>query len=521
MDNHIQFPCVEVEQGKAAHLYLGILSFEQLKALYTVSPRLPRKDDPYYSDLQDQEPAPFQRPQREDRLRKIARYISSIVAPLDETRKRSVFPGTLILGLLTDIEETPKLPKEAVQSVAYLCPDGNPPRKVIFLPKRENSLFVIDGQHRIAGLIRVLEDLDKTRPIAADDETVLARFEEKRKGILNFGLPISLLVDFDLDEQAVVFATVNFEQKPVQRSFYYDIFGAFEAADMTSLSFAHELVIHLQNSSQSPLRNMIKLLGSGPGMVSQAFVVERIIPLIDPGKATSVLRAFYSARYGGNVEGSKLFGMIIRNFFQAVKESFEYAWPIPRRDGSYSVYGYEFILCKSMVMSGLLGNLREIYKLALLDFAFGRELKVARETTFPADFFKSFLVEVDLSTREAIRRQPAEQERIAQEQSIFSRSSAWAVGGSSKIERIIFEAIRQNVFTAYKQMVRDPRSNYNTLVSKYAGSRKASALIDTMAERADEFWLQTERLWLSSFDQAQPTSSQPVSDQPPLPSTTK
>ena len=121
-----------------------------------------------------------------------------------------------------------------------------------------------------------------------------------------------------------------------------------------------------------------------------------------------------------------------------------------------------------MVISGLLGVLREIYKLALLDFASGKEIEVAAAQAMTPAFFAELL------------RTVAKEGRSKPTESMFSRESQWAVGGSAKVERVIFEALRSAVFEAYSAAVKNPSSAYSKLCDKFSGSRQAAALVETV-----------------------------------------
>ena len=492
--NHILFPSIEVKQGRGTCLYLGALKFKTLADLYTVSPREARTDDPYYDDS----PAPYpqfsQRPERKERLREISEFVAARLTPSGETRKEIIFPGTVILGLLTDVEIHQAMPINPTPTAAHIIRDESDERGrvTILLSCKKASLFIIDGQHRIKGLAELHERLsaqvaslspsrDLLEGLALEN---LERLEVQLKQVSEFEIPISLLVDFDLEEQAMVFATVNFKQKPVQRSFYYDIFGAFESEKITPISFSHELAIHLNNSEKSPLRGMIKLLGTGPGLISQAFLVARLEPLLDPQDRKSVFRSYFQRRHQGDKQASQQFASIVRNFFSAVREDFFYAWPTPNEQGKYSAYNYDFILLKSMVVSGLLAILREIYKLCVLDFAAGKEGEVVNSNIFDSAFFREFFTHIDVAGR------------IQPQQSEFSKTSRWAVGGSAKIERIIFEELRKNVLASYSEISQRTDSKYQIACNRFGGERAALRILGTLEpETRRTFWGQTETDW--------------------------
>ncbi|HEV2437798.1 MAG TPA: DGQHR domain-containing protein [Verrucomicrobiae bacterium] len=490
MSEHIEFPCVEVKQGDRTRLYLGSIQFGTLFPLFTVTPRTPRTDDPYFADTPEVLTRYPQRPEKEDRLREIAKFVEQRLIDNGQSRKEVIFPSTVILGLLVDCEVDDKRPECPSPACAYLVGESSSWAKLVLLPKKDNSLFVIDGQHRLKGLRQLMQRLDaelhqfEGRTLTPEQLEQQKRKQKLAEAVRTFEVPVSLLLDFDLEEQAMVFATVNFNQKPVQRSFYFDIFGAFESDKVTPLSFTHEFVVHLNNAETSPLKGMIKLLGTGPGLVSQAFMVERLVPLGDPQNPKSVFRTFYQLRYKGEMSASKQFASIVKNMFEAVRTEFPYAWPHRNAKGNYSSHSYDFILCKSMVMSGLLGVLREIYKLVLLDFAAGKEIEVATAEALSPTFFAELLRKIDPEGRNQAQK------------SVFSRQAAWAVGGSAKIEKTIFEALRSQILSAYVEATANDKSEYSKLRTQFNGAGNAMELLkNTQPSAYAGFWFKTEIEW--------------------------
>jgi hypothetical protein len=232
---------------------------------------------------------------------------------------------------------------------------------------------------------------------------------------------------------------------------------------------------------------MIKLLGTGPGLISQAFLVARVEPLLDPHDQKSVFRDFFVRRHAGKLQASWQFAGIVRNFFAAVSEEFPYAWPQRNSRGFYSGHDYNFILAKSMVMSGWLAILRDIYKLSLIDFALGQEEDVANANVFTNAFFRNFLVTIDPLGREDASK------------SIFARTSPWGVGGSTKIERTIFYSLRSDVFGAYSTLILDSASPYMIACTLFKGKQTAVKLCKSYTkETQQEFWSKTESDWMNS-----------------------
>lgn len=486
-NSHYQFPCVPAQQGRRVTIYLGSLRFADVWPRCTVTPREPRVDDPLYSSSPNTKIQTPQRSANDERLDTIADFVEERLNDGIGDRKEAIFPGTIILGLLASIENSSQPPDEPTPTAAILI-ETDPP--ILWLPKMDASLFIIDGQHRLKGLdrlhkrlierIAILVRLQTRRTREQEDELKNAREIQQR--LEDFQVPISLLVDFDLAEQAMVFASVNFNQKPVSRSFYYDIFGTFESDRVTPISFTHELVLHLNNSEKSPLHDMIKLLGSGPGLVSQAFVGTRLTLLIDPDHPKAVFADFFLRRQINTIEASRQFATIIRSFFAAVKDGMRYAWPVKNSE-SYSAYHYTYILCKSMGMSGLIAILGDIYRLSLLDFAYGREAEVAESGTFSCAFFSSLLRDFDPKGRE----DPALSE--------FARGQPWSIGGSAVVEKRIYIEMKKWLFSAYQIDVLTADSLYVKALNQWNGQRRAADLASDHNTTAESFWPKIEEMW--------------------------
>jgi DGQHR domain-containing protein len=144
-------------------------------------------------------------------------------------------------------------------------------------------LSIIDGQHRVAGL----ESLLKNGPTVFDD----------------FELPVCILTDVPFYLQAELFAVINGKQKPVSRSRIYDLLGYRPVSDplLREKAYKGELAIHrfchlavrvLNNAKTSPWHERIKMRGAGPGVVTQAAMVDNLARLVTPKKNVSTVLTF-------------------------------------------------------------------------------------------------------------------------------------------------------------------------------------------------------------------------------------
>lgn len=188
-----------------------------------------------------------------------------------------------------------------------------------------NSLYIVDGQHRLMGMISLYEELENTILKSEADE-YLFNF------LKNYVFNCTLLLNFDLWEQAQVFADVNFNQKKVDKSLYYTIYGmqyTNNPADYNRnyIYIAHNLVKFMNTHPNSPLKGAIMMVGNKPGytkaLMSQACLAEALMTNI------------YSPRGIWYVDSTQVvekpdyryMSVELLSFFTCVKQNFPEMWP--------------------------------------------------------------------------------------------------------------------------------------------------------------------------------------------------
>ncbi|MCZ7404646.1 MAG: hypothetical protein O8C67_06905, partial [Candidatus Methanoperedens sp.] len=186
--------------------------------------------------------------------------------------------------------------------------------------------------------------------------------EEDKKKIDDFEFPTTFLIGFDIYQLGKIFAKVNFTQKPVNKSLYYDIFGSIPETEKNEIKLAHDLAMHLNNNEESPIKDMIKMLGKGPGLFSQSFFVEKmLIHFRNKGVWEKIF-----ADYLTNGKEYKKLPIFMKIYLGCVEEVFITAWPIRINKDSklvYSTYNYGFILCKTTGMGAILKLIKDVYPL--------------------------------------------------------------------------------------------------------------------------------------------------------------
>lgn len=122
-----------------------------------------------------------------------------------------------------------------------------------------NLARVIDGQHRIAGLLK---------------------FRGKQ-----FDVPVSIFVGADVSDQAQIFSTVNLEQTKVHKNLVYDLYSL--AKSRSPQKTCHNIAVALDQDQEGPFYKRIKRLGGATVTgrfepISQATFVESLLGYITP-----------------------------------------------------------------------------------------------------------------------------------------------------------------------------------------------------------------------------------------------
>jgi DGQHR domain-containing protein len=101
---------------------------------------------------------------------------------------------------------------------------------------------IIDGQHRIEGL-------------------------QAYDGQDQFELNVTIFVDMDMEDQAILFSTINLKQTPVTKSLVYDLFDY--ARTRSPQKTCHQIARLLNSREGSPFHRKIMILGTATGSPSE------------------------------------------------------------------------------------------------------------------------------------------------------------------------------------------------------------------------------------------------------------
>lgn len=356
MTNYFKLNLVNFNQDKSENIFTSVIKFSDLNKTARMRSR---KD----------EPSLYQRELKRDRLNEIIKYIKNMVD--DESNSLPIFPTPLVLAIDTDIEYENYLNENykddtdkerdfrnklnkyieirnkyahgksfnniEEELIYYNVPKPIEINHILFIPSFEEILFIVDGQHRYKAI-----------------ELYCKEFEnEKLKN--EFQFLTTILVNYDIYQQSRIFASINFNQKPVNKSLYYDIFGSiYESRD--EITFSHYLVKRFNNSIN--FKGIVKLLGTGTGIISLAFFVETIMyNLISKNGCFYTLYKDYENNTSD--EYKKLPNFLI-NYFSFLKNNLEEYFPQKKDENTFNPYRY--YLFKTTGLYGLLLILNDIIK---------------------------------------------------------------------------------------------------------------------------------------------------------------
>lgn len=274
---------------------------------------------------------------RSDEIKNFVR--NSIIQEMNGKQMATLFPTSMILAISTDEDLEPA-------NRLAIGEDDNCDLCI------ETNVFIVDGQHRMMGMIKLYEDLDK-QVVRTEEDDYVYEFLKKYK------FNCSILVNYDLWEQGQVFVNVNFKQKPVNKSLYYEVFGSEYHEEISSekqnkIFLAHEMAYMLNENKESPYYGCVKMLGTGQGYISQAFIVESLqrnfkdggLWYFDPDKS----------------EAADYYGTELLSYFVAINKIFKRYWPeAGKKEGT--------IICKTTGFGAwirLMGMLRRDDDLKLL-----------------------------------------------------------------------------------------------------------------------------------------------------------
>lgn len=244
----------------------------------------------------------YQRRIDKNRIKSIKKFISTAI--LNDYRHQKVaviFPTAMLLAFTIDDTNF------QVGEISELA-----------MPQ---DFYIVDGQHRLYSMMELYKDVSGILP-STEDKIVKEYLEKYR-------FNCTIMMNFDTWEQAQVFAEVNFNQKRVCRSLYYDIYGmnySENSADREKnfIYISHSLVKFMNTNPDSPFYHRIKMLGEGKGFVSQACMAEALMRHMS--SPHGIWFVDFSTISG--VPKYRYMAVELISFYTVVKKCFPDYWPI-------------------------------------------------------------------------------------------------------------------------------------------------------------------------------------------------
>lgn len=347
---YIDIKCIKASQPIGT-MFVGVIDSEDLEKITYADVRRLRED----SDNREVED--YIGIQRKLDTKRAKNEIGKYVNLVDAT-----FPNSIILAISS--EHAKYIEEVGVLRVLY----------------QDDIAKVLDGQHRIAG------------------------FEYYKQERGTFELIVTIYVDMELEDQAIVFATINKEQRNVSGSLVTDLFAFAESRSPQKTG--HNIARALNNKEGSPFYKKIKILGnadSASETITQSTFVESLLKYITKDKQLD--RDFYRRNkgkkdkkldYTESRDVSRLFlrnifidddtdiniAQIIWNYFWAVQEKWPTAWNEPANNN---------ILNKSTGFVALMRFLKPVY------LSFQKPDSVITKEEFKSIFDKINLEEKDFN----------------------------------------------------------------------------------------------------------------------------
>lgn len=308
------------------------IPFTSLKNSAQFGYRVDPMADPYSSSLFENANNQYQRRVDGSRVKDIKEFIrKSILKERNSSIVSVLFPTAMLLAFDYDDE--------------IIINENN----MTFEFEFPEVVYIVDGQHRLWSMIKLYEDVQDLN----DEESLFIK-----EYLENFKFNCTLLMNFDMWEQAQVFASVNFKQKAVSKSLYYDIYGMEyheeeKDREKSAMFVAHQIIKELNSNNKSALYGYVKMLGTGRGYVSQSCLADAIIPSIQSSQGIWYVNP---ESFSSDIASYSYMIVEAMSFFNSVAETLSDMWP---KQGEKQ----QSILCKTtgiQVLVKLMGYLHKI-----------------------------------------------------------------------------------------------------------------------------------------------------------------
>lgn len=288
-DKWLRFPCIQISQP-IGDFYIGVIDSKDLVRISFADRRTIHEGKREIEVVSG-----IQRQLSDKRVAELRKYVTNVDAS---------FPTAVILAVSSE-------------DAAF-----DPKTSTIRLRDGDNVARIIDGQHRIEGLVNY-------------------------QGESKFELNVTLFIEMDMEDQAILFSTINLKQTPVSKSLAYDLFDYAQTRSPQKTS--HNIAMVLNRRTDSPFYRKIMILGTATGhpneTLTQAAFIEPLMGYMskDPMSDRDLLRRRKKLPLAtpAEIRVNKLIfrnmfiqerdaeiAKLMSNYFTAVQERWPDAWSL-------------------------------------------------------------------------------------------------------------------------------------------------------------------------------------------------
>lgn len=176
-------------------------------------------------------------------------------------------------------------------------------KETIVLPLQGRFAQMLDGQHRIAGLLE-----------AVNQNPDIAKLE----------VLVSLFIGLNTKEAARIFLNINSEQKPVPRSLIYDLFGEAYDDPESAITRVTDIVSFLNETPESPYYGRVHY----PGKPNSQNLIDLAI-MVNAMKPSFERTGSFVQRQLTEIEIQQ---KIVMNFYSAIRNKYIDIWDKPKEN---------------------------------------------------------------------------------------------------------------------------------------------------------------------------------------------
>lgn len=273
-------PAIPVTQGSGTFYLFAISGKKLLEIAYT-------------SERTQYNRTGIQRGLRTDRLRDIGQFLQSN----GSTPPR--LPNAIVVSLSTE--------SFFREGHIHLC------------HRPAGEAFVIDGQHR------------------------LWAFDPKYSGTTDFSVVVAAFINLDDSGKAFIFRSINGNQRKINPSLVYDLIPMLR--EQESVAFedrrCHDIVVFLNEASDSPWKDRIGMVGAGDRIISQSSFISALKKLFKKSHLFATADPdFFEERMQDEV---------LMQYFKAIQSAYSVEWD-----------NKAFFLCKYVGVSAIVNLLEGI-----------------------------------------------------------------------------------------------------------------------------------------------------------------